>query len=240
MKKFLIITIALIMPMFLFGQSYSALWKQVSEAEEKDLPKTQYEVLRKIVKKAEKERQYGQLLKAELYAAQTMVDIAPDSLKPGVDRIVARYQKATDQVQRLVYQTVLWQIDRDNYSIDLGIKKPQLTPELCKLLANTKERSYQPFVVMGSDAVRYRLVIAQKDGQVAALQENWNLHSNDSTRKLWQQMRDEFEKELGAWPNMPKHGDDHKVAKFEGEGGFITLTLENTYRPTLAVRYDRK
>ena len=152
MKKFLIITIALIMPMFLFGQSYSALWKQVSEAEEKDLPKTQYEVLQKIVNKADKEHQYGQLLKAELYAAQTMVDIAPDSLKPEVDRIVARYQKATDQVQRLVYQTVLWQIDNENYSIDLGIKKPQLTPELCKLLAATKERSYQPFVVMGADA----------------------------------------------------------------------------------------
>lgn len=152
MKKFLIITIALIMPMFLFGQSYSALWKQVSEAEEKDLPKTQYEVLQKIVKKAEKEHQYGQLLKAELYAAQTMVDIAPDSLKPEVNRIVARYQKATDKVQRLVYQTVLWQIDNENYSIDLGIKKPQLTPELCQLLAATKERSYKPFVVMGADA----------------------------------------------------------------------------------------
>ena len=152
MKKFLIITIALIMPMFLFGQSYSALWKQVSEAEEKDLPKTQYEVLQKIVKKAEKEQQYGQLLKAELYAAQTMVDIAPDSLKPEVNRIVARYQKATDKVQRLVYQTVLWQIDNENYSIDLGIKKPQLTPELCQLLAATKERSYKPFVVMGADA----------------------------------------------------------------------------------------
>ena len=95
-------------------------------------------------------------------------------------------------------------------------------------------------VVMGSDAVRYRLVIAQKDGQVAALQENWNLQSNDSTRQLWQQMRDDFEKDLGAWPNMPKHGDDHKVAKFEADGGFITLTLENTYKPTLTVRYDRK
>ncbi len=105
---------------------------------------------------------------------------------------------------------------------------------------SAKTDSAFQMVVMGSDAVRYRLVIAQKDGQVAALQENWNLHYNDSTRKLWQQMRDEFEKELGAWPNMPKHGDDHKVAKFEGEGGFITLTLENTYRPTLAVRYDRK
>ena len=105
---------------------------------------------------------------------------------------------------------------------------------------SAKTDSAFQMVVMGNDAVRYRLVIAQKDGQVAALQENWELHSNDSTRNLWQQMRDDFEKELGAWPNMPKHGDDHKIAKFEGEGGFITLTLENTYKPTLTVRYDKK
>ena len=105
---------------------------------------------------------------------------------------------------------------------------------------SAKTDSAFQMVVMGSDAVRYRLVIAQKAGQVAALQENWELHSNDSTRNLWQQMRDDFEKELGAWPNMPKHGDDHKIAKFEAEGGFITLTLENTYKPTLSVRYDKK
>lgn len=105
---------------------------------------------------------------------------------------------------------------------------------------SAKTDSAFQMVVMGNDAVRYRLVIAQKDSQVAALQENWNLQSNDSTRQLWQKMRDDFEKELGAWPNMPKHGDDHKIAKFEGEGGFITLTLENTYKPTLTVRYDRK
>ena len=89
MKKFVLITIALIMPMFMFGQSYSALWKKVQEAEEKDLPKTQYEVLQQIVKKATKEAQYGQLLKAELMGAQAMAAIAPDSLKPEVDRIVA-------------------------------------------------------------------------------------------------------------------------------------------------------
>ena len=105
---------------------------------------------------------------------------------------------------------------------------------------SAKTDSAFQMVVMGNDAVRYRLVIAQKDGQVAALQENWNLQSNDSTRQLWQKMRDDFEKELGAWPNMPKHGDDHKIAKFEGDGGFITLTLENTYKPTLTVRYDKK
>lgn len=105
---------------------------------------------------------------------------------------------------------------------------------------SAKTDSAFQMVVMGSDKVRYRLVIAQNAGQVAALQENWELHSNDSTRTLWQQMHDDFEKEIGAWPNMSKHGDDHKIAKFEAEGGFITLTLENTYKPTLSVRYDKK
>ena len=152
MKKFLIITIALIMPMFMFGQSYSALWKQVSEAEEKDLPKTQYEVLQKIVNKADKEHQYGQLLKAELMAIQVMAEIAPDSLKPDMDRMMARYQRTTDEVQRLVYQTVLWQISEQNGELKLDVKKPQLTNEQCQLLAKTKDSSLKPFVVLGADA----------------------------------------------------------------------------------------
>ena len=105
---------------------------------------------------------------------------------------------------------------------------------------SAKTDSAFQMVVMGNDAVRYRLVIAQKDGQVAALQENWNLQSNDSTRQLWQKMRDDFEKELGAWPNCPILKDDHKVAKFETDGGFVTLTLENTYRPTFSVLYEVK
>ena len=70
------------------------------------------------------------------------------------------------------------------------------------------------------------------------MQENYQLSTNDSTRQMWQQKRDEFEKELDAWPNMPLHGDDHKVAKFEAEGGFVTVTLENTYTPTLQVLYE--
>ena len=56
--------------------------------------------------------------------------------------------------------------------------------------------------------------------------------------RMWQQKRDELEKEFDAWPNMPLHGDDHKVAKFEAEGGFVTVTLENTYTPTLQVLYE--
>ena len=152
MKKILVITIALIMPMFIFGQTYSALWKKVADAEEKDLPKTQYEVLQQIVIKAAKEKQYGQLLKAELMGAQTMAAIAPDSLKPEITRIENRYKAATDEVLRMVYQTVLWQISDENYSLALGYKKPQLTPEICKLLAKAKDKSFEPFVILGTDA----------------------------------------------------------------------------------------
>ena len=95
-------------------------------------------------------------------------------------------------------------------------------------------------VVMARTGDHYRLMLAQKNGLLQALQENYTLSTNDSTRRFWQQLRDDFEQELDSWPNMPKHGDDHKIAKFEAEGGFITITLENTYKPTLNVLYERK
>ena len=95
-------------------------------------------------------------------------------------------------------------------------------------------------VVMAKPNELFRLMLAQKNGQLLALQENYKISTNDSTRQMWQQLRDDFEKELDSWPNMPKHGDDHKVAKFETAGGFITLTLENTYTPTLQVLYVKK
>ena len=88
----------MMLPMWLFGQSYSELWKKANEAEDKDLPKTQYEVLQKIVAKAEKEKAYGQLLKAELNAAQVMSVIAPDSLKPAVEQIQKRGEATKDEV----------------------------------------------------------------------------------------------------------------------------------------------
>jgi hypothetical protein len=62
-------------PFSLFGQTYSALWKQAADAEKKDLPQTQIEALRQIVEKAEREKAYGQLLKAELKAEQKFPDL---------------------------------------------------------------------------------------------------------------------------------------------------------------------
>ena len=88
--------------------------------------------------------------------------------------------------------------------------------------------------------LNYRLMLAQRNDTLVALQENYIISTNDSTRKMWQQMHDAFEEQLGAWPDMLKDGKDHRIAKFEDKGGFITLTLENTYKPTLSVLYQSK
>ncbi len=87
---------------------------------------------------------------------------------------------------------------------------------------------------------KYHVLLGQADGVIQAVQENWVLSTNDSTRRMWQALRDDFEKETGAWPNCPILKDDHKVAKFELERGFVTITLKNTYTPTLNVLYELK
>ena len=140
------------MPMFLFGQSYKALWSQVQEAEEKDLPKTEYQVLQKIVKKATKEKAYGQLLKAELQSAQVMAEIAPDSLKPAMDRMQQHCKDAKDEVLRIVWQTVLYKVSQSNSDLEMKVERPELTDALCEKLSKVKDSDYSPIVIKGADA----------------------------------------------------------------------------------------
>ena len=86
----------------------------------------------------------------------------------------------------------------------------------------------------------YRVLVAYENDEIRAIQENYHLSTNDSTRRLWQQLRDGLEKDLDAWPNCPILKDDHKKADFETDGGFVSVILENTYKPTLMVLYHVK
>ena len=94
-KKCFTLLLVMMIPIFLFGESYSSLWKKVEEANEKDLPQTEYELLQKIVAKAEKGKDYGQLLTAELQSAEVMAHITPDSLRPAMSRLQQRYEATT-------------------------------------------------------------------------------------------------------------------------------------------------
>ena len=151
-KKCFTLLLVMMIPIFLFGESYSSLWKKVEAANEKDLPQTEYELLQKIVAKAEKGGDYGQLLTAELQSAEVMAHIAPDSLRPAMERLQQRYEATTDVVLKTVYQTALHRVYNRNSSLGMSIEEPVLTPELCEQLAQVKDAAYSPFVIKGVDA----------------------------------------------------------------------------------------
>ena len=73
------------------AQNYSSMWKQVKTAQDKDLPKTEYELLIQIADKAEAEKAYGQLLKAKIQSIRAINIINTDSLLPAVRRVENAY-----------------------------------------------------------------------------------------------------------------------------------------------------
>ena len=95
-------------------------------------------------------------------------------------------------------------------------------------------------VVLGNPAEPYRVLAAFKGEELLTIQETYSLSTNDSTRQMWQQLHDGLEKELEAWPDCPVLKDDHKEANFDTGDGIISVLLENTYTPTLTVRYTKK
>ena len=115
---FIIVAMMLLMPMGLFSQSYNDLWKDVRQAQDKDLPKTAISYLEKIEKKAQTEKVYGQLMSSTLLHAQLMAEVAPDSLAPAVSRLEQQEQQAQgNPVLQAVYDAVLSQIYLRNHQL---------------------------------------------------------------------------------------------------------------------------
>lgn len=142
------------------AQTFQQLWKQVSDAEQKDLPKTQGKLLGQIAAKAEKEHAYGHLLKAELAAAKVQSAISPDSLAPAIERLKKREQSAKTLPLRAVYQAVLGRVYTEN-SHSLGDFKDNealskayfaKAMQYPKELAAVKASAYEPFVTKGEDS----------------------------------------------------------------------------------------
>ena len=105
-----IMAVWLLMPMNLTGQTYQTLWKQVEEAQQKDLPQTAMTSLDRIAAKARKESAYGQLLKSTLLRARLQSEVAPDSLRPAVSRLDDLLKNARGEALKAVYATVLSQV----------------------------------------------------------------------------------------------------------------------------------
>jgi hypothetical protein len=159
MKKTLLVVLAacLLLPLNTFAQTYQTLWKQVENARDKDLPRQALTHLQKIEDKAQKEKAYGQLLKATLLTANIQQDIAPDSLAPAVARIEQQAKAATDPVLQMVYATVLHKVyslnpSIDNETFDKAKHYRRQTMARPDLLAKVKADGYEPLVERGKDS----------------------------------------------------------------------------------------
>jgi hypothetical protein len=160
-KLFIIVAMVLLMPIGTFGQTYKELWKQVEQAQDRDLPKTAISYLEKIETKGKTEKAYGQLMRSTLLHAKLMAEVAPDSLAPAVARLEQQEQQAdNDPVLQAVYDAVLskiylqnhqlsedWKMYSDNYR-----QKALSHPDL---LAQTKAEAYDPFVVKEKNSAMF-------------------------------------------------------------------------------------
>lgn len=158
-KTVLSVIVALAMlPATLAAQTYATLWAQEQTAEKKDLPKTQLEVLKKIAGKAEAEKNYGQLMKAELKGVAVMTGVSPDSLVPALKRMELKENAEKDAVSKAVYAAVLYRIYTDNRrriseeADSAAARYRKLAMAEPEKLAAARGVDYEPFVVKGYNA----------------------------------------------------------------------------------------
>ena len=102
------------------AQTYDNLWKQAGIIAQKDQPKSEIAVMKKIIAKASAAKDYGQLLAAEMRQAILWREISPDSLTPHVKRMEAEVLKVKDPALKAVRYAVLGKVYRDSpYGIEV-------------------------------------------------------------------------------------------------------------------------
>lgn len=132
------------------AQTYDNLWKQADIIAQKDQPKSEIGVMKKIISKAMVAKDYGQLLAAEIRQAILWREISPDSLTPNVKRMEAAALNAKDPVLKAVRYAVLGKVYREvnGKKSEEFFKKALEQPEL---LARNASTGYVPLTLKGVD-----------------------------------------------------------------------------------------
>ena len=119
-RNILSLLIALFATMQVAAQTYDNLWKQAEIIAQKDQPKSEIVVMKKIIAKASAAKDYGQLLAAEMRQTTLWREISPDSLTPHVKRMEAEVLKVKDPALKAVRYAVLGKVYRDSpYGIEV-------------------------------------------------------------------------------------------------------------------------
>lgn len=168
------------------AQSFTQLWDNVEEAWTADKPKTAIECLQTIVDKAEKEKAYGQLMKAELMVIQCKVAISPDSLAPAFMRLVKKAEAQKKDIPKAVYNAIIGKmlygnIQLEKYTDKSSDKYFDIALANPMLLSKTKALGYEPLVVKGKDGDIYNhdllSVIAREAHRPEVMRDCYNKQS---------------------------------------------------------------
>ena len=145
-RNILTLLIALLALQQTVAQTYDNLWKQAEIIAQKDQPKSEIAVMKKIIAKASAVNDYGQLLAAEMRQMTLWKEISADSLEPNVKRMEAEVLKEKNPVLKAVRYAVLGKVS-EKKSQEF-FKKALEQPEL---LARHTSTEYVPLTLKGVD-----------------------------------------------------------------------------------------
>lgn len=173
-RNILTLLLALFAMMQMMGQTYDNLWKQAAAMQQKDLPKSEIAVMKKIIAKASAAKDYGQLLAAETRQMTLWNEISADSLTPNVKRMEAEVLKVNDPALKAVRYAVLGKVycDMNEKKSQEFFKKALEQPEL---LARHTSAEYVPLTQKGVDGSSFNndllhLIGFEADSKEAYLQ----------------------------------------------------------------------
>lgn len=173
-RNILSLLIALFATMQVSAQTYDNLWKQAEINAQKDQPKSEIAVMKKIIAKASAAKDYGQLLAAEIRQMTLWKEISADSLTPNVKRMEAEVLKVNDPALKAVRYAVLGKVYRDmnEKKSQEFFKKALGQPEL---LARHTSAEYVPLTLKGVDGSSFNndllhLIGFEADSKEAYLQ----------------------------------------------------------------------
>ena len=149
-RNILSLLIALFATMQVAAQTYDNLWKQAEIIAQKDQPKSEIAVMKKIIAKASAAKDYGQLLAAEMRQMTLWKEISVDSLSPNLKRMEAEVLKVNDPALKAVRYAVLGKVycDMNEKKSQEFFKKALEQPELLARHASTE---YVPLTLKGVD-----------------------------------------------------------------------------------------
>ena len=149
-RNILSLLIALFATMQVAAQTYENLWKQAEINAQKDQPKSEIAVMKKIIAKASAAKDYGQLLAAEMRQMTLWKEISADSLSPNLKRMETEVLKVNDPALKAVRYAVLGKVYRDmnEKKSQEFFKKALEQPEL---LARHTSTEYVPLTLKGVD-----------------------------------------------------------------------------------------